>query len=71
MPPGITECMGVRLGALEEEVQVVLPGKTDPAMDLKCRGRHPKARIPCVRLRHRRGARGGLRLVIDRPGGPI
>jgi CelD/BcsL family acetyltransferase involved in cellulose biosynthesis len=35
MPPRVPERVGVRLRALEEEVEVVLPGEADPAVDLK------------------------------------
>src|ERR1044072_248654 len=63
--------VGVRLAALEEEVQVVLPGEADAAVDLQCRTRDSATGIARVRLRARDRQWRGLRLVVERPCRPV
>ena len=58
----------VGLRPLEEEVQVVLPGEADAAVDLERGGAHAPAGIRGVRLRHRGGLRERVRLGVRAPG---
>ena len=52
VPARVAARVGVRLGALEEEVQVVLPGEADAAVDLQRRaGRRRRAGVGRVGLR--------------------
>src|SRR3954449_5133002 len=63
--------MGVRLAALEEEVQVVLPREADAAVDLERRPGHAPAGVARVGLRAGDGERRGLGLEVERPGSPV
>ena len=62
--------VGVGLAALEEEVQVVLPGEADAAVDLERGARHAAPGLAGVGLGAGGGERGGLGLVVERPRRP-
>ena len=61
----------VRLAALEEEVEVVLPGEADAAVDLDRGVGDAPAGVGGVGLGHRGGQRQRLRLGVGRPGGAV
>ena len=67
VPARVAEGVQVRAAALEEEVQVVLPGEPDPAVNLQRGRRHAPAGIRRVCLRHRRRQRQRLGFVLRRP----
>src|SRR5260370_38055009 len=60
-----------RLGALHVEVEVVLPGEADAAVDLDRLAADLARGVADVRLRHGRGELGVLRLRVERPRGVV
>src|SRR5437867_10179109 len=60
-----------RLGALEVEVQVVLPGEPDAAVELDAGAGHLTVGVGDVRLGHRSSQRGLRGVLVDRPGGVV
>ena len=71
VPLGVAEHRGVGLAALEEEVEVVLPGEADAAVDLDRGVGDAPAGVGGVGLGHRGGQRQRLRLGVGRPGGAV
>src|SRR5688500_5341225 len=63
--------VGVRLAALEEEVQVVLPREADAAVDLERGPRDTTPGVARIRLPARGRQRRRLRLVVERPRRPV
>ena len=61
----------VGAAALEEEVEVVLPGEADAAVDLDRRVGDAPAGVGGVGLRHRGGQRQRLGLGVGGPGGAV
>ena len=68
---GVAEHRRVRLAALEEEVEVVLPGEADPAVHLDRGVGDAPAGVGGVGLGHRGGQRQRLGLGVGGPGGAV
>ena len=68
VPLGVAEHRRVGLAALEEEVQVVLPGEADPAVHLDRGVGNAPAGVGGVGLRHRGRQRQRLGLGVGGPG---
>ena len=71
VPLGVAEDRRVGAAALEEEVEVVLPGEADAAVDLDRGVGNAPAGVGGVGLRHRGGQRQRLGLGVGGPGGAV
>ena len=71
VPAGVAEHRRVGLAALEEEVEVVLPGEADPAVHLDRGVGDAPAGVGGVGLGHRGGQRQRLGLGVGGPGGAV
>ena len=71
VPAGVAERVRVGLRALEEEVQVVLPGEADAAVDLQRAARDVDRRVGRVGLGAVGRHVGVLGVVVERPRRPV
>ena len=71
---GVTERNLVELDPFQVKVDVRLPGKPDPSVDLQCRLGDPKASVAAPNLRHRSSDSGVVLFCLfcaDQPGGVV